>query len=313
MHKNHKPVLLAESINGLNIKPEGIYIDGTLGRAGHAAAIAKKLTTGQLIAIDRDEQAIIEAQQILLPYKKCVKCVHGNFRDISAILSDEGIERVDGMLFDFGVSSPQLDDATRGFSYMQNSKLDMRMDKNDTMTAFEVVNNWNEEKLRKIFYDYGEERYSKMIAREIVKKRTTNPIDTTFELSDTIISAIPAAARREAQHPSKRCFQALRIAVNDELGSIETMLETAPSLLKPEGRLSLISFHSLEDRLVKKALAANSKGCDCPKNMPVCVCGKKPLLKLITRKPITASPEEVSQNPRARSAKLRIAERVIAV
>jgi len=306
----HIPVLLHECINGLNIKPDGIYIDGTLGRAGHAQEIAKKLTGGRLIAIDRDEEAIEKAGELLSKYKNLTTFAHGNFKDIKEILKKEGVEKVDGMLFDLGVSSPQLDKTERGFSYNKNAPLDMRMDKNDTLTAFEVINNWREEDLRKIFYQYGEERYSKPIARAIVKQRAMAQIDTTFKLNDTIISAIPAAARREPQHPSKRCYQAIRIAVNDELGSITDMLDVAPSLLKPEGRMCVISFHSLEDRLVKKAFAAGAKGCVCPGDIPVCICGKKPILKLITRKPVTADKSEADNNPRARSAKLRIAERI---
>jgi len=306
----HLPVLLHESIEGLNIKPTGIYIDATLGRAGHSLEIVKKLTTGRLIAIDCDKEAITEAKEILKSYTDRITFIHGNFKDIAKILKEEGVKMVDGMIFDLGVSSPQLDNADRGFSYSKDSSLDMRMDKDGSLTANEIVNGWNEGELRKIFYEYGEERYSKLIAREIVKKRSTDKIDTTFKLNDTIISALPAAARREAQHPSKRCFQALRIAVNDELGSISTMLSIVPSLLNPQGRLSVISFHSLEDRLVKKAFAAEAKGCTCSKELPVCVCGKKPSLKLITQKPVTANAFEIEKNPRARSAKLRIAERI---
>ena len=303
-------MLLRESIDSLNINPDGIYVDGTLGRAGHSLEIVKRLTGGHLIAIDRDEEAVDEAIKLLSSYKDRVTLVHGNFKNIARILKDKKVDAVDGMLFDLGVSSPQLDDADRGFSYMKNARLDMRMDKNESLTAFEVVNTWQEEKLRKIFCEYGEERYSKSIARAIAKKRTRTSIDTTFDLNETIISAIPAAARREAGHPSKRCFQALRIAVNDELGSISSMLDFAPSLLKPEGRLCVISFHSLEDRLVKKAFAEGAKGCRCSKDMPVCVCGVKPVLKLITKKPVTADINETEKNPRAASAKLRVAERI---
>jgi len=306
----HVPVLLRESIDGLNIKPEGIYVDGTLGRGGHSLEIAKKLTTGRLIAIDRDDEAIKEAGELLSAFKNRVTLVHGNFKDIARILEDEKIPAVDGMLFDFGVSSPQLDNANRGFSYMHDSRLDMRMDVNDSLTAFEVVNKWQEEQLRKIFYEFGEERYSKSIAREIVKRRSVKPIETTFELNEAINFAIPNAARREAQHPSKRCFQALRIAVNDELGSISNMLDIVPSLLKITARLSIISFHSLEDRLVKRAFVNCAKDCICSKDIPVCICNVTPTLKLITRKPITASDDEANSNPRARSAKLRIAERI---
>ena len=306
----HIPVLLCESLDGLNIKANGTYVDGTLGRAGHALEIAKRLTGGRLVTIDRDEDAIEEAKALLSDYRDRTTLTHGNFRDIANILNDEGIETVDGMIFDLGVSSPQLDDAARGFSYQNDTSLDMRMDRSESLTAFEIVNNWNEEELRKVFYEYGEERYSRSIARGIVKKRTTAPIETTFQLNDIITSAMPAAARREAQHPSKRCFQALRIAVNDELGSINELLDAAPSLLKPEGRICVISFHSLEDRLVKRAFLAAAKGCICPKGVPVCVCEITPTLKVITRKPITADKDEADNNPRARSAKLRIAERL---
>ena len=306
----HTPVLLHECIDGLNIKPDGIYVDGTLGRAGHAAEIAERLTEGRLIAIDRDEDAIIEAEEMLAKYKDITTFVHGNFKNIKKILNEEGVEKVDGMLFDLGVSSPQLDKSERGFSYKQDAGLDMRMDKNESLTAFEVVNNWREEDLRKIFYEYGEERYSKSIARAIIRQRAIAQIDTTFKLNDIIFSAIPAAARREAQHPSKRCFQAIRIAVNNELGSIKEMLDAAPQLLKQGGRLCVISFHSLEDRLVKRAFTAGVRGCDCPRDIPVCICGKKPTLKLITRKPVLADEFEINNNPRARSAKLRIAEKL---
>jgi len=306
----HLPVLLRESIDGLNIKPDGIYVDGTLGRGGHTGEIVKKLTTGHLIAIDCDKEAINEAKESLNIYKDRITFIHGNFKDIADIIKEEGVLTVDGMIFDLGVSSPQLDNPERGFSYKQNSTLDMRMNSDQSLTASEIVNKWQEKDLRKIFYQYGEERYSKLIAREIVKKREAEKIDTTFKLNETINSAIPAAARRETQHPSKRCFQALRIAVNDELGSISTMLNLAPSLLNLDGRMSVISFHSLEDRLVKRAFAAGAKGCTCPRELPICVCGVKKTLNLITRKPITASEEEVKLNPRARSAKLRIAQRI---
>jgi len=306
----HVPVLLRESIEGLNINPDGTYLDGTLGRAGHAKEILKRLSGGRLVAIDRDADAIYEARALLSEYEDKTLFIHGNFRYVKAMLDENGIKTVDGMLFDLGVSSPQLDDKNRGFSYKQNARLDMRMDRNESLTAFEVVNNWSEEKLREIFFKYGEERHSKIIAREIIKKRTYAPIDTTYQLNDIIIAAIPAKARREAQHPSKRCFQAIRMTVNDELDSISDMLTTAPSLLNPEGRLCIITFHSLEDRLVKKAFYNGAKGCICPKDIPVCVCKLAPTLKLITRKPLTADINESTGNPRARSAKLRIAERL---
>ena len=306
----HIPVLLHECIDGLNIKPGGIYVDGTLGRAGHALEIAKKLKNGHLIAIDRDEEALLEASELLSGNNIKISFIHGDFKNIAKILEGEGINKVDGMLFDLGVSSPQLENASRGFSYMQDAPLDMRMDKTGSLTALEIINTWKEEEIRNIFFTYGQERYSKSIARKIAQRRLTAPIDTTFKLNDIIISAMPAAARREAQHPSKRCFQALRIAVNDELGSISEMLDIAPSLLNPQGRIAVISFHSLEDRLVKNAFATAAKGCACPKDFPVCICKKIPELKLITRKPITASDDEVNENPRARSAKLRIGEKI---
>ena len=306
----HIPVLLHECINGLNIKPTGIYTDGTLGRAGHALEIVKKLTTGKLIAIDRDEEALSEAKKKLAAYKEKIIFIHGNFKDTSKILNDLKINKTDGMLFDFGVSSPQLDNATRGFSYMQDAPLDMRMDMTESLTAYEIVNTWPEKALKKILFEYGEERYSKSVAREIVKKRNPVPIETTFGLNEIIISAIPAAARREAQHPSKRCFQALRIAVNGELGSISNMLSDAPALLNNKGRIVIISFHSLEDRLVKTVFSEEAKGCVCSKELPVCICKKSPTLKIITKKPVTASIDEIDRNPRARSAKLRIAEKI---
>jgi len=306
----HIPVLLRESVDGLDIKPDGIYIDGTVGRAGHGLEIAKRLNRGRLIAIDRDEDALREAKTLLTDYKDRVALIHGNFGEIAQILAKEGIEKADGMLFDLGVSSPQLDNAARGFSYMKDARLDMRMDQSQPMTAFEIVNDWSEDRLIKIFFEYGEERYSRSVARRIVQKRMHKPIETTCELSEIIQSAMPAAAKREAQHPSKRCFQALRIAVNEELNSVKSMLEAVPSLLNPGGRICVISFHSLEDRLVKRAFSACAKGCVCSKELPVCVCNIKPNLKLITRKPITADRDEAEQNPRARSAKLRIAERI---
>jgi len=306
----HIPVLLHECIDGLNIQPDGIYVDGTLGRAGHALEIVKKLSDGRLIAIDRDIDAINEAKEVLSDHLDKITFIRGNFRELESFLNGEGVEKVEGMLFDLGVSSPQLDNATRGFSYNQDTRLDMRMDQSESMTAYEIINTWTEENLRKIFFEYGEERYSKSIARKIVNERNSAPIDTTFKLNDVINSALPAAARRETQHPSKRCYQALRIAVNDELGSISSMLSKAPSLLNPGGRLCIISFHSLEDRLVKKAFAEGAKKCNCSKEMPVCICKTEPTLKLITRKPVTIGQNEASSNPRARSAKLRIAERL---
>ena len=306
----HTPVLLSECIDGLKIKPDGVYVDGTLGRGGHAREIVKKLRDGKLVAIDRDADAIGEASERLLEYKDQITLVHGNFADIPGILDDNGIKLVDGMIFDLGVSSPQLDDSSRGFSYMHDAPLDMRMDRRDSLTARDAVNTWTQEKLRKVFYEFGEERYAASIARAIVRKRAAAPINTTFQLNEVILSAIPAAARKEAQHPSKRCYQALRIAINDELSNIAQMLITAPDRLKTGGRICVISFHSLEDRIVKNSFASREKGCVCPKDFPICVCGFIPTLKLITKKPIIPKQTEAETNPRARSAKLRIAQRV---
>jgi len=306
----HIPVLLNECIEGLKIKPDGIYVDGTLGRGGHAREIAGRLETGRLIAIDRDAAAIEEASGLLSECSDRITFVHGNFGDTAKILAEHSIEKTDGMLFDLGVSSPQLDDGERGFSYMHEASLDMRMDKQGELTAYDIVNGWPEKELRRIFYEYGEERHAGLVSRAIVKKREAKRIGTTFDLNSVIISAMPAAARREAQHPSKRCFQALRIAVNDELGAIASMLESAPDRLKTGGRLCVISFHSLEDRLVKNSFSSRVKGCVCPKDFPVCVCGFTPTMKIISKKPLTPGDAEIEMNPRARSAKLRIAERV---
>lgn len=306
----HVPVLLHECVEGLKIDPAGIYVDGTLGRGGHSEAIAERLTTGLLLGIDRDETAVAQAGERLRPFGSRVRLVHGNFRDIGAILDGQGIDRVDGMLFDLGVSSPQLDDAGRGFSYMTDAPLDMRMDRAAALSAFDVVNGWDEAELRRIFFEYGEERYSARIAAAIVKRRTEREIGTTLELVDVIKSAMPAAALREKQHPAKRCFQAIRIAVNDELGALREMLDTAMDRLKPGGRIAVISFHSLEDRLVKTAIRARENGCTCPPGLPVCVCGFRQTMRSVTRKPITPTQRELEENPRSRSAKLRIAERI---
>ena len=310
MEFHHKSVLLDECIKRLNIKPDGIYLDGNLGGAGHSYQIVRRLTTGRLIGVDRDQVALEAAAQRLAPWKERVTLVHSNFKDIDGILDRLGIEKVDGMLFDLGVSSPQLDDGQRGFSYMADAPLDMRMNREDRLTAYDVVNQWPREELRRILYEYGEERYAPQIAGAIDRKRQNAPIETTLQLVDVIRGALPAQALREKQHPAKRSFQAIRIAVNDELGSVRQMLEEAIPRLNPQGRLAVITFHSLEDRIVKSAMAAAAKGCTCPPEFPVCVCGKKPQVKLINRKPITSSPEELEENPRARSAKLRVCERL---
>ena len=307
---HHISVLLGECIEGLAIKPEGIYIDGTLGGAGHSSQIVKKLTTGRLIGIDRDPVALKAAGERLAPYKDNVTLVHSNFCEMAQVIKDLGLPGVDGILLDLGVSSPQLDEVARGFSYMADAPLDMRMNNEDLLTAHTVVNIWSQEELKRILFDYGEERYAPRIASAICRRREEKPIETTLELVDVIRSAMPAQALREKQHPAKRSFQAIRIAVNDELGSVERAMEAAIPLLNPGGRLAVITFHSLEDRIVKNAMAEAAKGCTCPPSFPVCVCGKKPKVKLISRKPIVATEEELEINPRSRSAKLRVCEKL---
>ena len=307
---HHISVLLDECIDGLNIKPDGVYVDGTLGGAGHSFQIAARLSTGRLIGIDRDPVALAAAEKRLEPYKDRVTLVHSNFCEIASVLRELQIEGVDGILLDLGVSSPQLDDGARGFSYMADAPLDMRMNNEDPLTAAEVVNTWPYEELKRILYDYGEERYAPKIAAAICARREQQPIRTTLELVDIIRSAMPASALREKQHPAKRSFQAIRIAVNDELGSVEKVMRDAIPCLNPGGRLAIITFHSLEDRIVKNGMADAAKGCTCPRNFPVCVCGKKPKVKLISRKPIVSGDEELERNPRARSAKLRVCEKL---
>ena len=305
----HKSVLLDECIEALAIRPEGVYVDGTLGRAGHSREIAQRLTTGRLICIDRDMAAIEAAKGRLAPWMDRVTLVHANFSELGDVLRNADVAGVDGMLFDLGVSSPQLDDASRGFSYMQDAPLDMRMDLSAPLTAGEVVNGWSCEELRRILFEYGEERYAPAIAKAIVRARETAPIKTTLELVDIIKGAMPAAALREKQHPAKRSFQAIRIAVNGELDALHPMLRAAVDNLNPGGRLAVITFHSLEDRIVKLAMRDMAKGCTCPPEFPVCVCGNKPKVKVLTRKPIESGEAELKDNPRARSAKLRVAEK----
>jgi len=285
-------------------------VDGTLGGAGHSSRIAAKLTTGRLIGIDRDPVALAAAGKRLEPWHDRVTLVHSNFCEIASVLDALNIEAVDGILLDLGVSSPQLDDGERGFSYMTDAPLDMRMNSEDSLSAYTVVNTWSYEELKRILYDYGEERYAPKIAAAICSRREEKPVETTLELVDIIRSAMPAAALREKQHPAKRSFQAIRIAVNDELNSVSRVMEDAIPRLNPGGRLAVITFHSLEDRIVKTAMAGAAKGCTCPPNFPVCVCGKKPQVALITRKPIVSGDEELQRNPRARSAKLRICEKI---
>ena len=305
----HKSVLLQECIDALQIKPEGIYVDGTLGRAGHSREIVARLTTGRLIGIDRDMEAIEACKERLAPWMDRVTLVHSNFSEVSEVLEQLDIAGVDGMLFDLGVSSPQLDDGSRGFSYMQDAPLDMRMDASASLSAYEVVNTWSYEELRRILFEFGEERYAPAIAKALVRQRELRPITTTLELVDLIKGAMPPAALREKQHPAKRSFQAIRIAVNGELDALPPMLSGAVDKLNPGGRLAVITFHSLEDRIVKRAMQDMAKGCTCPPEFPVCVCGNKPKIKLVTRKPIVSGEAELEENPRARSAKLRVAEK----
>lgn len=310
MEYGHYSVMLKECIDSLNINPDGIYVDATLGMGGHSYEIANRLRNGRLISIDRDSKALERALIRLELLMDKITLVHGNFRDMDAILDDLGIEKVDGMLFDLGVSSPQLDESERGFSYMADAPLDMRMDQSTAVTAADVVNTWSGEKIKRILYDFGEERYAPRIADAIVRYRENKKIETTLQLVDIIKSAMPGSALREKQHPAKRSFQAIRIAVNEELEAISEVLSTAADRLKPGGRLAVISFHSLEDRIVKNAITSRENGCICPRDFPVCTCGFVQTLRSVSRKPYVPQDEEISENPRSRSAKLRVAERV---
>ena len=307
---SHRSVLLDECIEGLAIKPSGIYVDGTAGGGGHSFHIASALCDGRLIAIDQDEAAIAAAGERLRPLGERATVVRSNFYDLATVCEQLGIESIDGLLLDLGVSSYQLDTAERGFSYMADAPLDMRMDKRKSLSAYEVVNTYSEEKLKKILFEYGEERFSAAIVSAIIKERQKKPIESTLELSNIVKYAIPSFAREGGHHPAKRSFQAIRIEVNSELDVIEPAIRDAARLLKKGGRIAIITFHSLEDRIVKQTFASLATGCTCPKNFPVCVCGNKPVLKVITRKPILPSARELEENPRSRSAKLRIAEKL---
>lgn len=308
---NHTTVLLKETVDGLNIRPDGIYVDCTLGGAGHSEYLVSQLSDeGRLICFDQDQIAIDNAKERLAPYLDRVTFVHANFRYIQQELSALGITTVDGILYDLGVSSPQLDVAERGFSYHQDAPLDMRMDQTAALTAFHVVNEWDYSDLVRIFYRYGEEKFSKQIARKIEEARAKAPIETTSQLVELIKDGIPAAARRKGGHPAKRVFQAIRIAVNDELGAAEDSLQQALDLIDVEGRVSVITFHSLEDRLCKTLFKEKSSLPDLPPGLPVIPEHLKPHFKLVTRKPILPSDEELEENNRSRSAKLRIIERI---
>ena len=309
---SHLPVLLQPVIDLLNIREDGIYVDCTMGGGGHSAAILSRLSSrGRLIAIDRDEEALRAGGGKLASVGSPAawQVVHGNFSKLTDVLEQLGIVSVDGILADFGVSSWQLDQAGRGFGYGQEGPLDMRMDRSRGQTAADVVNKYDEQELVRIFRQYGEERYAGRIARAIVKQRETDPFRTTTELADLIRRAMPAAGRQEAQHPARRVFQAIRIDVNQELSAIEQLLKAGPSLLSPDGRLCIITFHSLEDRLVKDAFRKMENPCTCPRSFPVCVCGLKPAGRVVTRKAVIADKQELEENPRSRSAKLRCFEK----
>ncbi len=306
----HASILLSECLDSLRIRPDGTYLDATLGGAGHSLHIAQRLTTGRLIALDRDNMALEHAKARLADVMDRVTLVKSDFRNLDRALAQCGVQQVDGILFDLGVSSPQLDIAERGFSYMQDARLDMRMDQTQQLSAYEVVNGWDTAQLRRILREYGEERYAPQIASAIDRERRRQPIETTVQLADIIRAAMPPAARREKQHPAKRSFQAIRIAVNDELMAVEEAMGRAIDALAPSGRLAVITFHSLEDRIVKSAFREAAQGCTCPRDFPVCICGKKAKVKLVARKPMLPSMEEIARNPRARSAKLRVCERL---
>lgn len=308
---HHISVFAKEAVEALQPEPDHIYVDCTLGGAGHSSRIlAASSPSGRLIAIDQDTTAINNAKQVLAPYEGRFTLVHSNFRRLKEIVAELGLSGVDGVLFDLGVSSPQLDEAERGFSYQHDAPLDMRMDNTQTFTANDLVNTWSQDELAQIMFEYGEERWSKRIAEFIVRDRAKAPIETTGQLVDIIKAAIPAAARREGPHPAKRTFQAIRIAVNDELNVFAEAIQQAIDVLNPGGRVAIITFHSLEDRMAKQALQEAARGCICPPELPICQCDNEPKVKLVTRKPIMPSEEELEANPRARSAKLRIAEKL---
>lgn len=308
---SHRSVLLDECIEALDIKPDGIYVDGTAGGGGHSLEIVKRLDGGgRLIAIDRDDAAIAAAGARLADYSDRVTFVRNNFSAVAEVCEMLGIERIDGILLDLGVSSYQLDTAERGFTHNTDAPLDMRMDRRGELDAYVVVNTYSQDQLKKVIWEYGEERFAPKIASAIVRRREQKPIETTGELVDVIKSAIPAAAREGGHHPAKRTFQAIRIEVNGELDAIEPTVREASRLLGKGGRMAIITFHSLEDRIVKQTYADLASGCTCPRTLPVCVCGKKPEVKVLTKKPILPSDVELEENPRSRSAKLRVAEKI---
>ena len=309
MEFSHKSVLLNEAVEALAIRPDGIYVDGTAGGGGHSFAIASRLESGKLIAIDQDEAAIKAAGERLAPLGERACIVRNNFSDLASVLDELDIPEIDGLLLDLGVSSHQFDEAERGFSYRSDAPLDMRMDRRQGKSAYDVVNSYSEQELKRILYEYGEERFAPRIAARIVKERAIAPIETTNQLSELIKAAMPAAAK-DGGHPAKRSFQAIRIEVNRELDVIEPAISQAMSRMRKGGRIAIITFHSLEDRLVKQAFANLAQGCTCPKSLPICVCGNKPKVKIVNKKPILPSKQELDENPRSRSAKLRVAEKI---
>ncbi len=308
---NHISVLLEESVELLEVKPDGVYVDGTLGGGGHASLVCSKLSDkATFVGIDRDMTAINAASERLSGYGSIVNIVHSNFADVKDVLKNLGIDKIDGAILDLGVSSPQLDVAERGFSYNMDARLDMRMNREDSLSAYEVVNGYSEAELARIIFEYGEDKFARQIARAIVKAREESAVETTFQLSEIIKSAIPAKIRFADKHPAKRTFQAIRIEVNKELEILEQAIEDFVEVLKPGGVLSIITFHSLEDRIVKQTFAKLASGCECPKSFPVCVCGKKPVVKIVTRKPVVSGKEELENNVRAHSAKLRAIKKI---
>ncbi len=309
MEFKHVSIMLKECMEGLKINPNGIYVDGTLGGGGHTFKLLQYMDRGKVIGIDQDTDALEAAGKRLSIFEDKFVPVHSNYSEIIKVLEDLDIKAIDGFLLDLGVSSFQLDEAERGFSYMNDGKLDMRMNQNDDFSAYDVVNTYTERELTEIIRDYGEENWANRIAKFIVEARSEKPIETTFELVDIIKKAIPASARKDGPHPAKRTFQAIRIEVNNELGIIEKTIEDAISVMNKGGRVAIITFHSLEDRIVKNTFKKLATGCTCPPEFPVCVCGGKPQVKIITKKPILPSELEIEENPRARSAKLRIAEK----
>lgn len=310
MEFSHISVLFEETIKGLNLKSGGIYVDGTLGGGGHSLGMLKSCPDIKLIGIDQDKEAISAAKKRLADFESQVSFVNRNFSDIKNILNELNVDAIDGAVLDLGVSSYQLDNAERGFSYMRNSRLDMRMNTDNPKSAYEVINEYSKEELMRIFYDYGEEKWSARIAEFIVEKRAKKPVETTFELVDIIKAAIPKKARSDGSHPAKRIFQAVRIEVNNELGILKGTISDIVDVLKPGGRLAIITFHSLEDRIVKTAYQEKATGCICPKSFPVCVCNRQPVVKLINKKPILPSEQEEIDNSRSKSAKLRILEKL---